>query len=151
VENSAIAAAGPVKTNVNLRLWMPAAIWIVTLFVFSTTIFSAANTGRIIEPILRWIFPAASTTQIVMMHGLVRKSAHFFNYAVLFWLLIRGPMAGRPYAALACCILYAAVDETHQIFVPGRTPSPYDVALDSTGALFSRFLYDAVCELKTVA
>lgn len=151
MENSAIAAASLVKTNSNLRLWMPAAIWIVTLFVFSTTIFSAANTSRIIEPILRWIFPAASAAQIVLMHGLVRKSAHFFNYAVLFWLLIRGPMAGRPYAALACCILYAAVDETHQIFVPNRTPSPYDVALDSTGALFSHFLYDAVGELTGAA
>lgn len=151
MEDSAIAAASPVKTNSNLRLWMPAAIWIVTLFVFSTTIFSAANTSRIIEPILRWIFPAASAAQIVLIHGLVRKSAHFFNYAVLFWLLIRGPMAGRPYAALACCILYAAVDETHQIFVPNRTPSPYDVALDSTGALFSHFLYDAVRELTGAA
>lgn len=151
MENSAIAAGSPVKTNSNLRLWAPPAIWIVTLFVFSTTIFSAANTSRIIEPLLRWIFPAASAAQIVLMHGLVRKSAHFFNYAVLFWLLIRGPMAGRPYAALACCILYAAVDETHQIFVPNRTPSPYDVALDSTGALFSRFLYDAVRELTGAA
>jgi VanZ family protein len=151
VENSVIAAARPVKANSNLRLWAPPAIWIVTLFVFSTTIFSAANTSRIIEPLLRWIFPAASAAQIVLMHGLVRKSAHFFNYAVLFWLLIRRPMAGRPYAALACCILYAAVDETHQIFVPNRTPSPYDVALDSTGALFSHFLYDAVRELTGAA
>ncbi len=151
MENRVIGAAVPAKSDFNPRSWMPALMWMITLFVFSTTIFSAANTGRIIEPILRWLFPVATAAHIAMMHGLVRKSAHFFNYAVLFWLLIRGPMAGRPYAALACCILYAAVDETHQIFVPGRTPSPYDVALDSTGALFSRFLYDAVREVTVAA
>ncbi len=121
-------------------------LWIVTLYVLSTSVFSAANTSRVIEPILRWLFPSASAATIVLMHGLVRKAAHFTNYAILFWLLIRGPMAGRPYTALALCAAYALVDECHQIFVPGRTPSLYDVALDSSGALFSRFLNAAVAE-----
>jgi hypothetical protein len=71
----------------------------------------------------------------------------FTNYAILFWLLIRGPLEGRPYVALGCCIIYAFLDEGHQIFVPGRTASLYDVALDSSGALFSRFLNSAVDDL----
>ena len=33
------------------------------------------------------------------------------------------------------------------MFVPERTASLYDVALDSTGALFSRFLHAAVIEI----
>ena len=44
------------------------------------------------------------------------------NMRVLFWLLLRGPMAGRPYLALSVCVLYALLDEGHQILVPGRTP-----------------------------
>jgi VanZ family protein len=38
-------------------------------------------------------------------------------------------------------VLYAFSDEGHQLFVPGRTPSLYDVALDSSGALASRLLW----------
>jgi len=117
------------------------------LFVLSTSLFSAANTSRIIEPILRWIFPAASFASISLMHAIIRKVAHFTNYAVLFWLLVRGPLKGRPYVALGCCVIYAFLDEGHQIFVPGRTASLYDVALDSSGALFSRFLNSAVDDL----
>jgi len=126
--------------------WWAVLVWIVVLYIFSTWIFSAANTSRFIEPVLRFFLPSASAATISLVHGLIRKSAHFFNYAVLFWLLIRGPMAGRPYTALGMCVAYALLDEGHQIFVPGRTASLYDVALDSSGALFGRFLNAAVAE-----
>jgi VanZ family protein len=78
---------------------------------------------------------------------LVRKSAHFTEYAALFWLLVRGPMARRPYAALALCVIYAMLDEGHQMFETGRSASLYDVALDSSGALFSNFLKLTIAEL----
>ncbi|HXR25448.1 MAG TPA: VanZ family protein [Candidatus Binataceae bacterium] len=126
--------------------WGPVVAWTVTLFILSTSVFSAANTSRVIEPVLRWLLPSATAATIALLHGLTRKAAHFTNYAILFWLLIRGPMAGRPYVALGLCVAYAMLDEGHQIFVPGRTASLYDVALDSSGALFSRFLNAAVAE-----
>jgi VanZ family protein len=127
--------------------WLPVLLWGLFIFTMSTSSFSALNTSRFIEPILHWIFPLASRETIGLLHALVRKSAHFTEYAVLFWLLLHGPMAGRPYLALAVCVGYAFLDEGHQILVPGRTPSLWDVALDSTGALFSRFLNLAVAEL----
>jgi len=126
--------------------WGPVVAWTVILFTLSTSVFSAANTSRFFVPVLRWLLPSASTATISLIHGLIRKAAHFANYAILFWLLIRGPMAGRPYVALGLCVAYAMLDEGHQIFVPGRTASLYDVALDSSGALFSRFLNAAVAE-----
>lgn len=126
--------------------WGAVVAWTVALFILSTSIFSAANTSRFFIPVLRWLLPSASTATILLIHGLIRKAAHFTNYAVLFWLLIRGPMAGRPYIALGLCVAYAMLDEGHQIFVPGRTASLYDVALDSSGALFGRFLDAAVAE-----
>jgi VanZ family protein len=115
--------------------------------VLSTTLFSAANTGKIIEPILRFLLPGASAATIATGHMLIRKAAHFTNYGILFWLLIRGPMARHPYAALGFCVIYALLDEGHQVFVPGRGASLYDVAIDSSGALFSRFLNAAVTEV----
>jgi hypothetical protein len=126
--------------------WGPVVAWTVMLFILSTSVFSAANTSRFFIPVLRWLLPSASTATILLIHGLIRKAAHFTNYAVLFWLLIRGPMAGRPYVALGLCVAYAMLDEGHQIFVPGRTASLYDVALDSSGALFGRFLDAAVAD-----
>src|SRR2546430_10596534 len=144
MDNSISAADA---THGSLQLWLPKLLWMIALFVLSTSVFSAANTSKVIVPILRFLLPGAAEPTIMILHGLVRKAAHFTNYGILFWILIRGPMAGRPYAALMLCVCYAFVDEGHQILVAGRTPSLYDVALDSSGALFSRFLNAATSEL----
>jgi len=131
----------------HLADWLPVVMWGLFIFTMSTTSFSALNTSRFIGPMLHWIFPLASKETLNVLHALVRKSAHFTEYAVLFWLLLRGPLARRPYLALSVCIIYAFLDEGHQILVPGRGPSLWDVALDSSGALFSRFLNLAIAEL----
>ena len=130
-----------------VRQWIPVIVWGVLIFYLSTSAFSASNTSRFIDPFLRWLIPGISIGAIDTGHLLIRKSAHFTEYGVLFWLLIRGPMAQRPYMALMLCIVYALTDEGHQIFVPGRSASLYDVALDSTGALFSHFLITAITEI----
>lgn len=127
--------------------WLPVILWGLVIFTFSTSAFSANNTARIIDPALHWLVPSMSTSAINLVHMLIRKLAHFTEYGILFLLLVRGPMQGRPYAALMLCVAYALLDEGHQSFVPGRTASLYDVALDSTGALFTRFLHAAVSEL----
>jgi len=70
----------------------------------------------------------------------VRKAAHVFEYLVLGILLLSGfysgtgPMRGC-IAAFLCGLAYAASDEAHQIFIPGRTASPVDVGIDSVGVL----------------
>jgi VanZ family protein len=127
--------------------WMPVLAWALIIFGFSTSYFSAESTWKFIEPILRFLMPGASAATIALGHAFVRKAAHFTNYAILFWLLVSGPMRARPYRAFGICVIYALLDEGHQMFVPNRGPSLYDVALDSTGALFSRFLHAAVIEI----
>jgi VanZ family protein len=145
------AAVPPIPANpaeqIAMRQWLPVIVWAVLIFCLSTSAFSASNTAQIIDPILRWIFPGISAAAIDVGHMLVRKSAHFTEYGVLFWLLIRGPMVERPYLALMLCVVYALSDEGHQVFVPGRSASLYDVALDSSGALFSHFLITAIAEI----
>jgi VanZ family protein len=130
-----------------LSEWIPVLIWGAVIFTLSTSAFSAVNTSRVIDPMLRWLIPGISAASVDVVHMLVRKAAHFTEYGILFWLLIRGPMAQRPYLALMLCVVYALTDEGHQVFVPGRTASLYDVALDSTGALFSHFLTTAIAEI----
>jgi VanZ family protein len=131
----------------SLREWVPVILWGALIFTLSTSTFSAANTAKIFDPLLRFLIPGISTAAVDVGHMLIRKLAHFTEYGILFWLLVRGPMAERPYLALMLCIVYALTDEGHQVFVPGRTASLYDVALDSSGALFSHFLTTAIAEI----
>ena len=130
-----------------VREWIPVILWGAIIFTLSTSAFTAANTARTIDPVLRWLLPGITAASIDVAHMLIRKTAHFTEYGVLFWLLVRGPMADRPYTALMLCVAYALLDEGHQTFVPGRTASLYDVALDSTGALFSHYLTTAIAEI----
>lgn len=72
---------------------------------------------------------------------LVRKAAHFTEYAVLAVLASKAfdPVArlGRVQvlALAAFLVLVPALDETIQLFVPGRCGQPTDVLLDCCGAL----------------
>ena len=142
---NSLSVASPEMSS--LREWLPVIVWGALIFTLSTSTFSAANTAKIIDPLLRLLIPGITASSVDVGHMLVRKAAHFTEYGILFWLLVRGPMAERPYLALMLCVLYALTDEGHQVFVPGRTASLYDVALDSTGALFSHFLTTALAEL----
>ena len=90
MDNSISAADA---THGSLQLWLPTLLWMIALFVLSTSVFSAANTSKVIVPILRFLLPGAAEPTIMILHGLVRKAAHFTNYGILFWILIRGPMA----------------------------------------------------------
>jgi len=135
------------RLSPELRQWMPILIWAAAIFTFSTSGFSADSTSRVITPVLRWALPGISLAWLDLANTLVRKAAHFTEYGVLFWLLVRGPMRRRPLIAMAICVAYALTDEGHQIFVAGRTASMYDVALDSSGAMFSGFLRAAISEV----
>jgi VanZ family protein len=124
-----------------LRAWWPALLWAAVIFSLSTDTFSAEHTGSVIEPILRWIYPALTTRQFEIIHFFTRKSAHFTEYFVFALLLFRGIRRGRTgwrwsWGLLAwfTAAIYAALDEIHQAFVASRTASPYDSLLDSIGA-----------------
>jgi VanZ family protein len=122
--------------------WWPALLWSLLIFSMSTDTFSAEHTGSIIEPILRWIYPAITAQQFAVIHHLIRKSAHFTEYFVYGLLLYRGVRRGRTgwhwswaFVAILLAAVYAGLDEFHQSFVPSRTASPWDSLLDTTGSI----------------
>jgi VanZ family protein len=65
-----------------------------------------------------------------------KKGAHFTVYAVLAVLFRRAlPLSRRIWAlSWMFTVVYAASDEWHQSFVPGRHPQPTDVLIDACGA-----------------
>ena len=84
----------------------------------------------------------------------LRKIAHFLEFAALGWLLIwLTVMLGqrRLHAletTLLCGLAAACVDETIQMFSPGRSSSLADVWLDAAGVLAGGLLLLLVCCLR---
>jgi VanZ family protein len=127
------------------RLWRygPLVFWILFISFASTGEFSAANTSEVLRPILLWFFPNLSEARLAFVHFLTRKTAHFSEYAVLAFLARRAFItSGRGFLqrywfqlGLLLVVIYALLDEFHQSFVPSRTPSIYDSAIDIAGGL----------------
>jgi surface polysaccharide O-acyltransferase-like enzyme len=77
-----------------------------------------------------------------------KKLAHFFMYTILALLLSKLLIGYQDWskqkanlAGLVCLvfllgILYSVLDELHQSFVPNRTPSFFDVGIDTLGVFF---------------
>ncbi len=76
---------------------------------------------------------------------LFRKMAHFLEYMILSWLIMRGlekmPGLSEMYLVFIIGVLYAASDEYHQTFVYGRQGTIVDVGVDSLGALSGALAY----------
>lgn len=76
----------------------------------------------------------------------VRKAAHMAEYAILglfaYAFLCSFGRKGKSVYLLAIVIaaLYAATDEFHQLFVPGRAGKFSDACIDTAGAVIGLFL-----------
>lgn len=126
---------------------IPMVLVMIGIFVFSCMPGEeSGNTSRgflmaiahIVEGITHRDFTAES---IEAWHHVIRKGAHFTEYAVLGMTVVYAfgeklKKAKRIIpVALGICAFYAATDEFHQYFVANRVGSVSDVLLDSAGAL----------------
>ena len=62
------------------------------------------------------------------------KVAHFSTFALISVLLWHGTAGDAPLAVLAAVVAFAALDEVHQIFMPGRTAELADFIADAAAA-----------------
>jgi VanZ family protein len=114
---------------------------------FSTGAFTSDNTGHYIIPILRFFLPHASADTLDFLHHIIRKCGHLTEYFILSMLILRGIRAGEKglylrWALVTILIVacYAALDEYHQSFVPGRTAAVGDVLIDTTGGIAAQIV-----------
>lgn len=137
------------------KYWLPVVVWMVLIYSASADTGSAQHSSRIIEPILRWLFPHLDHATINLIVFLVRKCAHLTEYAVLgllLWRALRQPTAEdpRPWdwrqagVALLVTALYASSDEIHQLFVPHREGRLHDVVIDTAGAAVALLMLWAI-------
>lgn len=125
-------------------------LWMALIFQFSSQPAedSVRESGIIAQGLLG-VFnnlynnhPPAFITDVVLKGDhFVRKSGHFIEYFILGSLmlsLMRRLKPLRPHRpfplSLFICFLYAASDEFHQLFVPGRAGMISDVLLDTAAA-----------------
>ena len=104
--------------------------------------------------------PAAEQTEIVAsLQFLARKSAHFSIYMILgvlsfltFISYEKLLFALRLTLSGGICLLYAASDEIHQLFIPGRSGEVRDVMIDFSGAVLgialSTLVFLLICRIK---
>lgn len=110
-----------------LKYYLPALLWAGVIFYFSNVPnFQATVTAY------------DSSSEIVL-----RKMAHFGEYAILAILVFRLFYAGYKFQAryafwwtFVLAAMYAASDEFHQTFVPGRTGKVIDAFYDTGSILF---------------
>ena len=144
------------------RLWVIlAVIWMIVIFSFSAkpsdesseeSLFVGHIVGQIfVKDFENWTVGEQEAFAESINYP-IRKTAHATEYAILGFLTFqawksqawrRETNSGkrRTYGVRGCAIMawvvstaYAATDEIHQIFVPGRACMATDVMIDSAGA-----------------
>jgi len=130
-----------------LKHWWPALIWALVISGFSTAAFTSDNTSHFIIPILRFFLPHASAETLDFLHHIIRKCGHLTEYFILSMLILRGIRAGEKgmhlrWALVTILVIaaYAALDEYHQSFVPGRTAAVGDVLIDTSGGIAAQIV-----------
>ncbi|MDD3192527.1 MAG: VanZ family protein [Oscillospiraceae bacterium] len=130
--------------------WALTLLWMGLIFAFSAQDAESSSqfSGQTAFGAAFWFWPGFSSLsaeeQAIWVENaqfLVRKTAHFLVYAGLGVLLcwdfsrLNQPCSRKIGLAWAIGTAYAASDEIHQLFVPGRSGQLRDVLLDSTGVL----------------
>ena len=123
-------------------------MWVAVIFSFSLQPGEVSGdiSGSFLQKILEWFAPRVfekletmSQERLDMWHMVLRKCAHFTEFAVLGVLssltLLQTKISRRALAAMMFCLLVASTDETLQLFVDGRAGRVVDVMIDGAGAL----------------
>lgn len=141
------------KRTIRYSLLLLALIWMALIFGFSsqTGKESGGLSALIAEPLTDWLFRLVEgTTQVgkaalySKVDHLVRKTAHFSEYAILGMLLtgvLRAFGVKKAWLPLLLGALYAVTDEWHQMYSPGRTGKVMDILIDAAGVMTGVLIY----------
>ena len=140
--------------------WIAVALWMIVIFLFSAQ--TGNQSGNASGEVVRWVIglfyrnfenlsPLEQTRILEIVHLLIRKGAHFTEYAVLAMLVANGMAAHMPqrwYIPIVFSSLYAVTDEIHQYFVPERACRFLDVCIDTAGAAFGTAIFLLLIVIK---
>lgn len=137
------------KMNKRQYLWSAAAALYV-LFIFSNSMktadLSSADSGAVLQ-MVRQVLAAVGMDGAGITEHVIRKTAHFTEYAVLGILLclcfrtFSLSLDRRILCQTLVSFLAPFTDETIQLFVAGRSGQISDVWLDCAGAAFGTMVF----------
>lgn len=123
-------------------------LWVAVIFSFSLQPGEVSGdiSGSFLTKVLEWFAPGVfeeletmPQEQLDIWHMILRKCAHFTEFAVLGVLsgltLLQTKVSHRVLIAMLFCLAVASLDETLQLFVDGRAGRIVDVMIDGAGAL----------------
>ena len=121
--------------------------WVGVIFSFSLqpAEVSGEISSSILQKVLSWTavavfeqFETISQDQWNFLHLLLRKCAHFTEFAILgvfsTLTLFQTKVSRKALIAIGFCLAIASMDETLQLFVSGRAGRITDVMIDCAGA-----------------
>jgi VanZ family protein len=128
-----------------LSRYGPLILWAAFIFIGSTDLLSAANTGGVLVRPVLWLFPHASERTVAIYQFATRKTGHLTEYFIFALLCARAFRTSSRellrqrwfWASLLLVVAYSLSDEFHQSFYPSRTASIYDSVIDSVGGLLA--------------
>lgn len=115
--------------------------WAAVIWMLGSDPFSASSTSPGLLEWLGWLVSDLDPRSKYRLLVLIRKSAHFVEYAILAILAFRAALLSAPrnpittaiWVALFIVASLAGADEFRQAFSPVRTGSPRDVLIDLSG------------------
>ena len=124
-------------------------LWVAVIFSFSLQPGDVSGdiSGSFLRKVLEWFAPGVfekletmPQEQLDILHTVLRKCAHFTEFAVLGVLssltLFQTKVSRRVLMAMVFCLVIASMDETLQLFVDGRAGRFVDVMIDGIGSMF---------------
>ncbi len=136
------------------RIWLCGILTILNiLFIWGNSLLTrevSASISKFVGKILSFIFSDCSGAAEGTGHGILRKIAHATEFCSLGILLSWGVrMLGKRKWELYIFpammgITVAAIDETIQIFVPGRGPHIRDVGIDTAGVVLGIVIFTLI-------
>ena len=145
-DESGSIEAGDISQRSKRRIgiaWFLVATWTAVVWTLGGDEFSLAETSKRMSSIIEWIFGDIDGRQKWRIFLMIRKSAHFVEYAILALLTFRAALLSAPrnqfttapWVALFLVATLATADEARQAFSTARSGSPYDVLIDVTGGV----------------
>ncbi|MCR5484202.1 MAG: VanZ family protein [Clostridiales bacterium] len=115
--------------------------------------FSSQSGGESAETSMRIVRILTEFLEKHFSQLFVRKLAHFSEFCALSFLMYNAFFRTRikkrlsPFLPVVLSAAYAASDEIHQYFVPGRVCSIADVGIDTAGVLLGAVVFYLVARL----
>lgn len=142
--------------------YFPMLIMMAMIFIFSAD--NGDESSEKSDTIAEYVWDIAENFHVTVSNNtkaewndtitfVIRKVAHMTEYAilsVLIFLGIRIDTGNKPkwYWVIGIGIFYAATDEIHQLFVPGRSGHLRDVCIDGVGVAIGFFIMNLICRGK---